>query len=86
MSQDPNQTQTPPEAEGETQTTVTLERVFKIGSTLVVEDASMAKLSNEQVQDVLAFQHPEVANATIHSTEKDGKLYVEFLKKVGRKG
>jgi len=86
MSQDPNQTQTPIEAESETQTTVTLERVFKIGSTLVVEDASMAKLSNEQVQDVLAFQHPEVANATIHSSEKDGKLTVEFLKKVGRKG
>jgi len=86
MSQESNPSETPVEAENETQTTATLERVFKIGSTLVVEDASMTNLSNEQVQELLAFQHPEVANATIHSTEKDGKLYVEFLKKVGRKG
>jgi len=86
MTQEANLSETPVEAESETQATATLERVFKIGSTLVVEDASMAGQSNEEVQALLAFQHPEVANATIHSTEKDGKLTVEFLKKVGRKG
>ena len=43
-------------------------------------------LTNEQVQETLAFQYPEVANATIHTTQKDGKLFVEFLKKPGRKG
>ena len=63
-----------------------LPRVFKIGSTRIVEDESMRGMTNEQVQETLAFQYPEVANATIHSTEKDGNLYVEFLKKPGRKG
>ena len=78
-----NITETPEETIDET---VQLPRIFKIGSTRIVEDESMRDLSNEQVQETLAFQHPEVANATIHTTEKDGHLYVEFLPKVGRKG
>jgi|GEM_PF-476073 len=63
-----------------------LPRIFKIGSTRIVEDESMQGMTNEQVQETLAFQYPEVANATIHTTEKDGQLFVEFLKKPGRKG
>lgn len=63
-----------------------LPRIFKIGSTRLVEDESMQGMTNEQVQETLAFQYPEVANATIHTTEKDGNLFVEFLAVVGRKG
>ena len=61
-------------------------RIFKIGSTRIVEDDSLRELTNEQVQEALAFQYPEVANATIHTTEQDGKCYVELLPRVGRKG
>jgi len=70
----------------ETTAETPLPRIFKIGSARVVEDDSMKGMTNEQVQQTLAFQYPEVANATIHTTEKDGKLFVEFLKKPGRKG
>jgi len=69
-----------------TSTETALRRIFKIGSTRIVEDPSMEGMSNEQVQETLAFQYPEVANATIHTTEKEGNLFVEFLKKPGRKG
>jgi len=69
-----------------TATETALSRIFKIGSTRIVEEDSMKGMSNEQVQETLAFQYPEVANATIHTTEKDGNLFVEFLKKSGRKG
>jgi hypothetical protein len=64
----------------------TLPRIFKIGSTRIVEDESMRDMTNEQVQETLAFQYPEVANATIHTTEKDGSLYIEWISKPGRKG
>lgn len=63
-----------------------LQRVFKIGSTLIVEDARQTKLSNEQVRDALAFQYPEVANATISTSEQNGQLIVEYMAKPGRKG
>jgi hypothetical protein len=68
------------------QTSATLPRIFKIGSTRIVEDESMRDMSNEQVQEILAFQYPEVANATLHTTEKDGNLFVEWISKPGRKG
>jgi len=74
------------EAVEETTPETALPRIFKIGSTRIVEDESMQGMTNEQVQETLAFQYPEVANATIHTTEKDGQLFVEFLKKPGRKG
>jgi hypothetical protein len=64
----------------------TLQRVFKIGSTLIVEDESHIGLSNEEVRDALAFQFPEVANATISTSEQNGQLTVEYLAKPGRKG
>lgn len=70
----------------ETTPETALPRIFKIGSTRIVEDESMKGMTNEQVQETLAFQYPEVANATIHTTQKDGKLFIEFLKKPGRKG
>lgn len=76
----------PEEIAEETTTRTALPRIFKIGSNRVVEDESMREMSNEQVQETLAFQYPEIANATIHTTEKDGNLFVEFLPKAGRKG
>jgi PRTRC genetic system protein C len=63
-----------------------LQRVFKIGSTLIVEDEGQVAMSNEQVRDALAFQYPEVANATISTAEQDGRLVVEFMHRPGRKG
>jgi hypothetical protein len=61
-------------------------RVFKIGATRIVEDASMAGLSNEQVRDILKRTYPEVAHATIREREQDGLHIVEFLPQPGRKG
>ncbi len=82
-----NKDETPEEVTTEaTATETALPRIFKIGSTRIVEDPSMEGMSNEQVQETLAFQYPQVANATIHTTEKEGNLFVEFLKKPGRKG
>ncbi|MEO1666743.1 MAG: PRTRC system protein C [Chloroflexota bacterium] len=81
---DPNN----PAAQDETTTdeATTLPRIFKIGTQRIVEDDSMTGMTNEQVQEMLAFSHPEVANAKIATTEKDGKLYIEFIPKAGRKG
>jgi len=82
-----NKDETPEEVTTEaTATETALPRIFKIGSNRVVEDDSMKGMSNKQVQETLAFQYPEVANATIHTTEKDGKLFVEFLAQPGKKG
>lgn len=78
----PNTDTTPEEAT----TADSLPRIFKIGSTRIVEDESMRGMTNEQIQETLAFQYPEVANATSHTTEKDGNLYVEWISKPGRKG
>ncbi|MEL6321193.1 MAG: PRTRC system protein C [Cyanobacteria bacterium J06626_14] len=72
--------------ENTTEEAVVLPRIFKIGSTRIVEDDSMRDMTNEQVQEMLAFSHPEVANAKISTTEKDGSLFVEFIPKAGRKG
>jgi PRTRC genetic system protein C len=61
-------------------------RVFKIGTTRIVEDPSMSALSNEQVRDLLKTSYPEIANATIREREENGLRIVEFLPQPGRKG
>ncbi len=61
-------------------------RVFKIGATTVVEDATMTGLSNEQVRDLLKRTYPEVAHATIREREHEGQRIVDFLPQPGRKG
>ena len=62
-------------------------RVFKIGATRIVEDASTAGLNNEQLRSLLKSSYPEVANATIReSTTGDGTRVLEFLPIAGRKG
>lgn len=61
-------------------------RVFKIGTTRIVENESTLGLSNEQVRQMFKGTYPEVANATI-SERNDGETrMVEFLPQPGRKG
>lgn len=40
----------------------------------------------EEVKAMMADFFPELANADIITTEKDGKSYIEFRRKVGTKG
>lgn len=62
-------------------------RVFKTGSTRIVEDESMRGLSVAQVQALLKPQYPELANATVReSMNPDGQKVIEFLPQPGRKG
>jgi hypothetical protein len=61
-------------------------RQYKTGGTIIREDESTEGLSNEQAREVLKHAYPEIANATIRETEKDGVTTVEFLPKPGRKG
>lgn len=63
-----------------------MSRIFKIGSTKIVEDESMAGLSIEQVRDRLKSRFPEVAKATVRQREVDGVTFVEFSAAPGRKG
>jgi len=61
-------------------------RVFKIGATRIVEDASMSGATNEQVRDLLKTNYPEIANATLRERDENGMRIVEFLPQPGRKG
>lgn len=62
-------------------------RIFKIGATHIVEDASLAGRDLDAVKDILKHSYPEVANATVRETDlDDGTRLVEFLPVAGRKG
>jgi hypothetical protein len=62
-------------------------RLFKTGSTIIAEDATTVGLSPEEVREILKYQFPEVANATINlRTNDDGQQIVSYLPKPGRKG
>ena len=62
-------------------------RIFKTGTTKIVEDETMHGLTNEQVRDILKRTYPEVANATVREQPlEDGRTLVEFLPQPGRKG
>jgi hypothetical protein len=63
-----------------------MQRLFKIGSNRIAEDAATATLSNEQVRDLLKAAYPEVAHATIRETMTGDTKLVEFLPQPGRKG
>ena len=43
-------------------------------------------LSVDEVKRMLADFMPELHNAEIKQVEKEGKIYVQFIKKVGTKG
>lgn len=62
------------------------QRVFKTGGTRIVEDASMAGKSIEEIQALLGLQYPEVKTATVRTRTEEGILLVEFLPQPGRKG
>ena len=63
-----------------------MSRIFKIGSTKIVENESMAGLSVEEIRDRLKTKFPEVAKATVRQREVDGVTYIEFMAAPGRKG
>ncbi len=61
-------------------------RIFKIGSTKIVEDESMQGLSLDEVRNHLKTSFPEVAQAAVQEKTEGDIIYVEFLPKPGRKG
>jgi hypothetical protein len=63
-------------------------RIFKIGSTQIVEDESMQGLSIDEVKARLKSSFPEVAQATVRekTDAETGITYVKFLPRPGRKG
>ena len=62
-------------------------RIFKIGTTTIQADESLANLDNEQVRAILKRTYPEVAHATVRErTLDDGTRVVEWLAQPGRKG
>ena len=61
-------------------------RIFKIGSTKIVEDASMEGLDNESIREKLKAMYPEVAEATIREKTEGDTTFVEIWAKPGRKG
>lgn len=61
-------------------------RIFRIGATRIVEDASTAGRSNEEIRDILKQAYPEVAHATIREREQDGMKILDFIPVAGRKG
>ncbi|NLF79472.1 MAG: hypothetical protein GX573_27585 [Chloroflexi bacterium] len=61
-------------------------RIFVIGATRIVEDASLAGRSSEEIREILKLTYPEVAHATIRETEQDGQKTVSYLARPGRKG
>ena len=62
-------------------------RIFKIGAPRIVEDASLAGRSLDEVTDILKHSYPEVAHATVRETVlEDGTQLIEYLPQPGRKG
>lgn len=62
-------------------------RIFKIGATRIVEDASLSGNSLDEVKAILQRSYPEIAHATVRETMlEDGTKLVEWLAKPGRKG
>ena len=65
----------------------TQQRIFKIGTTVIREDDSLAGKTIEEIKDILKRTYPEVAHATVRErTLDDGTHVIEFLPKPGRKG
>jgi hypothetical protein len=62
-------------------------RIFKIGATRIVEDASLSGKSLDDVKAILQRSYPEIAHATVRETTLDDSTkLVEWLAKPGRKG
>ena len=61
-------------------------RIFKIGTTKIVEDESMVGLSLDEIREQLKIAYPEVAEATVRERTEGETTFVEFLPRPGRKG
>lgn len=62
-------------------------RIFKIGSTTIVEDESLAGKSLDEVKTILQRTYPEVAHATVREvTLEDGSTCYHYIPQAGRKG
>lgn len=62
-------------------------RVFKIGTSTIVEDDSLVGLDIEGVKQLLVHSYPEIAHATLRErTLADGTLLYEWVAVAGRKG
>ena len=62
-------------------------RVFKIGATRIIADASMLTLEPEQIRNLLKINYPEVTHATLReATLDDGTQVWEWIPAAGRKG
>jgi hypothetical protein len=64
-----------------------LSRVFKIGATRIVEDASLAGRDLDEVKAILQRSYPEIAHAAVRETTlEDGTRLFEWLAQPGKKG
>jgi len=62
-------------------------RIFKIGATRIVEDASLAGRDLDEVKAILQRSYPEIAHATVRETTLgDGTQLIEWLAQPGKKG
>ncbi len=61
-------------------------RIFKIGTTKIAEDESMANLSLDEIREQLKIAYPEVAEATVREKAEGETTFVEFLPRPGRNG
>lgn len=62
-------------------------RLFKIGTTTIVEDESMLGLDLDAVKQLLQSSYPEVTHATVREhTLEDGITVLDFIPVAGRKG
>lgn len=62
-------------------------RIFKIGATRIVEDASLAGRSIDDVKAILQRTYPEITHAAVRETTlEDGSTLFEWLAQPGRKG
>ncbi len=62
-------------------------RIFKIGATRIVEDASLAGRDLNEVKAILQRSYPEIAHATVREiTLEDGTKLTEWLAQPGKKG
>ena len=62
-------------------------RIFKVAGATIREDANTAGLGIQEMRTRLAYQFPEIANAT-HRTSRNaaGEEVIEFLPVAGHKG
>ena len=62
-------------------------RIFKVAGNTIREDASTASLSVPEMRTRLAYQFPEIANATPRTSKNAaGEEVIEFLPVAGHKG